>query len=79
MNYVLEKMVLEKPLDGASTEVSFAPGGQSQHLTVGDGPFRSGLKSWQKLRPSIEILCNNQASDPEYRLELPVQLIGVVE
>ncbi|KAI3730322.1 hypothetical protein L1987_61491 [Smallanthus sonchifolius] len=58
VNYVLEKLVLDKPLDSLSIDGTFAPGG-------GDGSFRSGLKSWQKLKPSIEILCNNQvlASD----------------
>ncbi|KAI4302976.1 hypothetical protein MLD38_038661 [Melastoma candidum] len=59
-NYVLEKMVLEKPLDVVNTEGSFAPGG--------NGAFRSGLKSWQKLSPSIEILCNNQVLSPDMSL-----------
>ncbi|KAG4394157.1 hypothetical protein GLYMA_03G243800v4 [Glycine max] len=35
---------------------------------VGDGSFRSGFKPWQKLRPSIEILCNNQVLSPEMSL-----------
>jgi len=58
-------MVLDKPLDSLSGDGSFAPGltgSQSQLQAVGDGSFRSGFKPWQKLRPSIEILCNNQAS-----------------
>lgn len=59
-------MVLDKPLDSMDPDGTFAPGltgGQLQHPAVGgDGSFRSGLKSWQKLKPSIEILCNNQAS-----------------
>ncbi|KAK9293069.1 hypothetical protein L1049_021053 [Liquidambar formosana] len=66
VNYVIEKMVLDKPLDGVNTDGTFAPGlagGQLQHSAVGgDGSFRTGLKPWQKLKPSIEILCNNQAS-----------------
>ncbi|KAE8695455.1 WD repeat-containing protein 48-like protein isoform 2 [Hibiscus syriacus] len=49
VNYVIEKLVLDKPIDSVSTD---GLGGQSQ----------SGSKPWQKLRPSIEILCNNQAS-----------------
>ncbi|KAK7397269.1 hypothetical protein VNO78_18436 [Psophocarpus tetragonolobus] len=64
INYVIEKMVLDKPLDSLSGDGSFAPGligSQSQHQAVGDVSFRSGFKPWQKLRPSIEILCNNQA------------------
>ncbi|KAK6243206.1 hypothetical protein QUC31_009615 [Theobroma cacao] len=65
VNYVIEKMVLDKPIDSVNTDGTFAPGlgGQLQHSAVGDGSFRSGLKPWQKLRPSIEILCNNQASE----------------
>ncbi|OIW13544.1 hypothetical protein TanjilG_29285 [Lupinus angustifolius] len=64
INYVVEKMVLDKPLDSV-VDGSFSPGlagSQLQVQAVGDGSFRSGFKSWQKLRPSIEILCNNQAS-----------------
>jgi len=59
-------MVLDKPLDSLNAESSFSPGltaSQSQHQVVGDGSFRSGFQPWQKLKPSIEILCNNQASD----------------
>jgi len=59
-------MVLDKPLDSLNADGNFAPGltgSQSQHQTVGDGSFRSGFKPWQKLRPSIEILCSNQASN----------------
>ncbi|KAK8633794.1 hypothetical protein V6N13_014630 [Hibiscus sabdariffa] len=47
VNYVIEKLVLDKPIDSVSTD------------GLG-GPSQSGLKPWQKLRPSIEILCNNQ-------------------
>lgn len=58
-------MVLDKPLDSANADGNFPPGlagSQLQNQAVGDGSFRSGLKPWQKIRPSIEILCNNQAS-----------------
>ncbi|XP_057439445.1 uncharacterized protein LOC130731235 isoform X2 [Lotus japonicus] len=71
INYVVEKMVLDKPLDNLHADGSFAPGlagSQSQHLAVGDGSFRSGFKPWQKLKPSIEILCNNQVLSPEMSL-----------
>ncbi|XP_047153220.1 WD repeat-containing protein 48-like [Vigna umbellata] len=71
INYVIEKMVLDKPLDSLNADGSFAPGvtgSQSQHQTVGDGSFRSGFKPWQKLRPSIEILCSNQVLSPEMSL-----------
>ncbi|KAG4396659.1 hypothetical protein GLYMA_19G241800v4 [Glycine max] len=71
VNYVIEKMVLDKPLDSLSAEGSIAPGltgSQSQHQAVGDGSFRSGFQPWQKLRPSIEILCYNQVLSPEMSL-----------
>jgi len=65
-------MVLDKPLDSMDPDGTFAPGlagGQLQHPVVGgDGSFRSGLKSWQKLKPSIEILCNNQVLSPDMSL-----------
>lgn len=65
INYVNEKMVFDKPLDSLNPDGTFAPGlagGQLQPSAVGDGSFRSGMKPWQKPKPSIEILCNNQAS-----------------
>ncbi|XP_024961262.1 WD repeat-containing protein 48-like [Cynara cardunculus var. scolymus] len=71
INYVVEKMVLDKPLDSLSGDGTFAPGlpgGQLQHSILGDGSLRSGLKPWQKLKPSIEILCNNQVLTPEMSL-----------
>lgn len=63
VNYVVEKMVLDKGLDGVGSDgrSSGPTGGQSQLVTVGDGSW-SVLKPWQKLKPLIEILCNNQAS-----------------
>lgn len=62
VNYVVEKLVLDKPLDNVNADGTLAPGigGPLQHSVVGDGSFRSGLKPWQKLKPSIEILCNNK-------------------
>ncbi|XVF57309.1 hypothetical protein PTKIN_Ptkin06aG0194900 [Pterospermum kingtungense] len=70
VNYVIEKMVLDKPIDSANTDGTFAPGlgGQLQHSAVGDGSYRSGLKPWQKIRPNIEILCNNQVLSPDMSL-----------
>ncbi|XP_058770498.1 uncharacterized protein LOC131644112 [Vicia villosa] len=71
INYVIEKVVLDKPLDSVNVQGSFPPGvagSNLQHQTVGDGSFRSGIKPWQKLRPSIEILCNNQVLPPEMSL-----------
>lgn len=65
INYVIEKMVLDKPIEGGSSDGSFGLGlnsGQSQLSLIADGSLRAGIKPWQKLKPSIEILCNNQAS-----------------
>lgn len=72
VNYVVEKMVLDQPLDIVNPEgakTSGLPGGQIQHTSSGgDASFRSGLKPWQKLKPSIEILCNTQVLSPEMSL-----------
>nr|GMD04702.1 WD repeat-containing protein 48 [Ipomoea batatas] len=65
INYVIEKMVLDKPpLDSLNSDGTFVPGGPAS----GVGEFRSGLKPWQKLKPSIEILCNNQVLAPDMSL-----------
>ncbi|KAF8401536.1 hypothetical protein HHK36_012478 [Tetracentron sinense] len=54
VNYVIDKMVLDKPLDSVNLDGPFAPGlvgGQSQLSTIGgNGSFQSGLK------PFIEVL-----------------------
>ncbi|KAL2942439.1 WD repeat-containing protein 48 [Bienertia sinuspersici] len=68
INYVVEKMVLDKdaPADG-----TFAPGlagGPLQHSTTGDVSLRSGLRSWPRPRPSIEVLCLNQVLSPDMSL-----------
>ncbi|XP_024969147.1 WD repeat-containing protein 48-like isoform X2 [Cynara cardunculus var. scolymus] len=72
VNYVVEKLVLDKPLDGLSNDGTSAPGlpgGQLQNSSVnGDGSFRSESKPGQKLKPAIEILCNNQVLTPEMSL-----------
>ncbi|KAH1033075.1 hypothetical protein J1N35_045249 [Gossypium stocksii] len=70
VNYVVEKMVLDKPIDTGSTDGSLAPGhgGQLQHSAVADGSFKSGLKPWPKSRPSVEILCNNQVLSTDMSL-----------
>ncbi|XP_066356247.1 uncharacterized protein [Miscanthus floridulus] len=68
-NYVVEKLVLDKPLDGGS-DSAFVMGltsAQSQ-LSALDSSSRLGLKSWQKTKPCIEILCNNQVLSPEMSL-----------
>lgn len=58
-------MVLEKSLDSMNGDGTIAPrlpGSQIPNPVIGDDSFRLGLKPWQKLKPSIEILCNDQAS-----------------
>lgn len=67
INYVVEKMVLDKPLDGVTSDAPFAAGA-SLSTIVGDSSFRTGLKPLQKLKPNIEILCNNQVLTPEMSL-----------
>ncbi|KAK9691798.1 hypothetical protein RND81_09G220800 [Saponaria officinalis] len=70
--YVLEKMVLDKPSDGAAGEPTLAPlsaGGPLQNSgTLGDISLRTGLRPWQRLKPSVEILCNNQVLSPDMSL-----------
>jgi hypothetical protein len=59
---VVEKLVLEKSLDG-SPDSTFGMGLSSgSQLPALDSSSRLGLKSWQKIKPFVEILCNNQAS-----------------
>ncbi|XP_021773067.1 WD repeat-containing protein 48-like [Chenopodium quinoa] len=71
INYVVEKMVLDKSMEGGVTgDATFAPaGGPLQHSTnVVDGSLRSGLRPWQRIKPAIEILCNDQVLSPEMSL-----------
>ncbi|XP_015060688.1 WD repeat-containing protein 48 [Solanum pennellii] len=70
VNYVIEKMVLDKPLDSLNSDgAAGMSGGQVTHPSNGgDGIFRTGLKPWQKLKPSIEILCSNQVLSPDMSL-----------
>ncbi|GMG99630.1 hypothetical protein Nepgr_001470 [Nepenthes gracilis] len=72
VNYVLEKMVLEKPLENVAADGAFSPalvGVALQNSTAGgDASLRPGLRTWQRLRPSIEILCNNQVLSPDMSL-----------
>ncbi|KAH9603966.1 hypothetical protein KSS87_023569 [Heliosperma pusillum] len=72
VTYVVEKMVLEKPLDGVVGEQPFAPGltgGPLQNsVAIGDGSLKSSSRPWQRLKPSIEIMCNNQVLSPDMSL-----------
>ncbi|KAF3335023.1 WD repeat-containing protein 48-like isoform X1 [Carex littledalei] len=69
VNYVVEKFLLDKPLDPANNDGSFGLGtGQVQFPALGENPLRAGVKPWQKYKPTIEVLCNNQVLPPEMSL-----------
>ncbi|KAJ6852660.1 WD repeat-containing protein 48 isoform X1 [Iris pallida] len=69
VTYVIEKLVLDKPFEGADGGFGLGLGvGQGHLSSFADGSFRSGAKSWQKIKPSIEILCNNQVLSHEMSL-----------
>lgn len=62
INYVLEKLVINKPLDEGGSEGA-SSSGQTGHQGNGHGntPFRPGLRVWQQpVKPVVEILCNQQ-------------------
>ncbi|RRT85349.1 hypothetical protein BHE74_00011003 [Ensete ventricosum] len=62
INYVMEKMVLDKPLDGGSSDATIVLGVSMTKTQVPSSGVKQSTKSWPKLMPSIDILCNNQAS-----------------
>lgn len=71
INYVVEKLVLDKSVENIPGDGTCTPGvagGPLQHSAIGDGALRSGLRPWQRLKPSIEILCNNQVLSPDMSL-----------
>ncbi|CAD5175681.1 unnamed protein product [Musa acuminata subsp. malaccensis] len=62
ISYVMEKMVLDKPLDGGSSDATIVLGVSMTKTQVPSSGVKQSMKSWPKLMPSIDILCNNQAS-----------------
>lgn len=71
VNYVVEKFLLDKPLDPANNDGSFGLGtGQVQFPALGDNSLRAGVKPWQKYKPTIEVLCNNQVQTPNHLISL---------
>ncbi|XP_078444046.1 transducin/WD40 repeat-like superfamily protein [Wolffia australiana] len=65
ISYVVEKVVLDTPQETGSGNVALSSAALSpapSQLSPG------GSKPWQKLKPSIEILCNNQVLLPEMSL-----------
>ncbi|MCO5600146.1 hypothetical protein L7F22_054254 [Adiantum nelumboides] len=64
INYVLERLVLERPPEESSASHS-----SSQQHTVNGGSSSSNMKTWQLgMRPEIEIFCNQQLLRPEMSL-----------
>jgi len=70
-------MVLDNPLDSLAIDAASVSGGQPQPLFSGNGLLQSGLKPWQKLRPSIEILCNSQASQTSRDPTIALFLVSI--
>ncbi|CAL9077236.1 uncharacterized protein LOC135585291 isoform X3 [Musa acuminata AAA Group] len=68
INYVMEKMVLDKPLDGGSSDATIVLGVSMTKTQVPSSGVKQSMKSWPKLMPSIDILCNNQVVSPEMSL-----------
>ncbi|KAL8159557.1 hypothetical protein V2J09_001094 [Rumex salicifolius] len=56
INYVVEKMVLDKPSEGVSTDGAFSPGGQLISMGTGDASLRSGFKPFSRvLAPEMSL------------------------
>ncbi|GAB2287393.1 hypothetical protein Dimus_021771 [Dionaea muscipula] len=71
VNFVLEKLVLDKPLEGIAADGTSAPGlaiVSLQNPAAGDASARPTVRPWLRLKPSIEILCNNQVLSPDMSL-----------
>ncbi|CAM6010791.1 unnamed protein product [Sphagnum balticum] len=70
VNYVLEKLVIDKPLEDSVSETS-TTGRQGSQQAVGNGyvPFRPGSRVWQQpVKPVVEIVCNDQVLPLEMSL-----------
>ncbi|KAL9235101.1 hypothetical protein vseg_009894 [Gypsophila vaccaria] len=72
ITHVIEKIVLEKSLEDVAGEPTVSPGAAGSPLqnsgAAGDDSIRTGLRPWQRLKTSIEILCNNQVLSPDMSL-----------
>jgi WD repeat-containing protein 48 len=63
VNYVLEKLVIDKPLEDSASETTSTTGRQGSQQAFGNGygPFRPGSRVWQQpVKPVVEIVCNDQ-------------------
>ncbi|MCO5597829.1 hypothetical protein L7F22_051913 [Adiantum nelumboides] len=64
INYVLDKLVLERPAEEMSSSQS-----SGQQNTANGGSSRSSMRTWQLgRRPEVEIFCNQQLLRPEMSL-----------
>lgn len=71
INYVLERLVLERPQEETSSSQS-----SSQQHTANGGISRSSARIWQLgTRPEVEIFCNQQLLRPEMSLATVRQYI----
>jgi len=71
VNYVLEKLVIDKPLEDSVSETTSTTGRQGSQQAVGNGygPFRPGSRVWQQpVKPVVEIVCNDQVLPLEMSL-----------
>ncbi|CAM6097082.1 unnamed protein product [Calypogeia fissa] len=71
VNYVLEKLVIDRPLDENGSETTSTSGHGGNHQTGnGYGSSRhTSQRAWQQpARPVVEILCNNQVLPPDMSL-----------
>ncbi|CAK9201146.1 unnamed protein product [Sphagnum troendelagicum] len=69
-NYVLEKLVPDRPLEDSASEGVSTAGQQGSQQAVGNsyGSHRPGSRVWQPVKPVVEVLCNNQVLPPEMSL-----------
>ncbi len=72
-NYVLEKLILERPLEETGPEANAAAGQPGSQQASGNGnakgtpAFRPGSRSWPHgTKPVVEILCNDEVSAPRF-------------
>jgi WD repeat-containing protein 48 len=70
-NYVLEKLVPDRPLEDSASEGVSTAGQQGSQQAVGNsyGSHRPGSRVWQQpVKPVVEVLCNNQVFAMEWSL-----------
>lgn len=71
INYVLERLVLDRPADETSSSQS-----SSHQHTANGGSLKSGTRVWQVgTKPEVEIFCNQQMLRPEMSLATVRQYI----